>query len=311
MAEDEFAERIVAIDDAGYPHALRHVHDPPPRLHMRGALAGLPRALDAPAVAVVGSRDATAYGLAIAGELARGLAEAGIVVVSGLALGIDGAAHRGALDAGGTTIAVAGAGTDVAYPRQHRTLHAEIRERGVVISEHPPGTPPLKGHFPRRNRIISGLSLGVVVVEAAVHSGSLSTARHAVEQGREVFAVPGPVGAARSSGPHALLKRGARLVETVDDILAELPPGIASPRLEDGNERPTLSPALAGLVEGIRAGAVTVDALVARCGGRIAEIQENLLALELRGWVVRGPGGRYALARGVMAAGTARARGGG
>jgi DNA processing protein len=308
---DETDELIVALEDARYPRALRHVHDPPRRLHVRGVLAAVPRAFDAPAIAVVGSRDATAYGLAVATELGRGLAAAGIVVVSGLALGIDGAAHRGALDAGGATIAVAGSGTDVVYPRQHRALRAAILAHGAVLSEHPPGTQPLKGHFPRRNRIISGLALGVVVVEAAVHSGSLSTARHALEQGREVFAVPGPVGAPRSYGPHALLKRGARLVETVDDILAELPPGIALPRLEGRSDQPTLPPEMAAVLAGIRAGIDTVDALATRCGVKVPEILGNLLALELRGLIVRGPGGRYATAAGDMATGTARARGGG
>jgi DNA processing protein len=308
MSREPFAERIVAIDDARYPRALRHVHDPPPRIHLRGALAAEPRALDVPSIAVVGARDATAYGLAIARDLARGLAEAGIAVVSGLALGIDGAAHRGALDAGGTTFAVAGAGTDVVYPRQHRALHEAILERGVVLSEHPPGTEPRKGHFPRRNRIISGLALGVVVVEATTRSGSLSTARHAVEQGREVFAVPGPVGALRSSGPHALLKGGARLVETVDDILAELPRGVATTPAAGSVDRAALAPGMMVLIDGIRAGAATVDALAAGGGGKVAEILENLLALELRGLIVRGPGGRYALVGNGTASGTARAR---
>lgn len=300
-------EIVVAFGERGYPGALRHVFDPPARIHVRGRLAREAELLGAPAIAIVGARDATAYGLAVARDLACGLAEAGIVVVSGLALGIDGAAHRGALDAGGVTIAVAGCGTDVIYPRQHAALHAAILERGAVVSEHPPGTAPLKGHFPRRNRIISGLSLGVVVVEATLLSGSLSTARHAVEQGREVMAVPGPVGALRSRGPHALLKRGARLVETVDDILAELPHGIVTPAA--GPARPRSLPReLASVLEGIVSGAGTVDALVVRLGGKVPEILEKLLALELRGLVVRGPGGRYAAARLDTPSGTRHAR---
>jgi len=299
-------EIVVALGARGYPGALRHVFDPPARLHVRGRLASDAARLGAPAVAIVGSRDATAYGLAVARDLGRGLAEAGIVVVSGLALGVDGAAHRGALEAGGWTVAVAGAGTDVVYPRQHGALHRAILEHGAVVSEHAPGTPPRKGHFPRRNRIISGLSLGVVVVEATLRSGSLSTARHALEQGREVFAVPGAVGALRSRGPHALLKTGARLVETVDDILAELPKGVATPAGDPARAR-SLTGDLAGILDGIVSGAVTVDALVARLGGNVPEILEKLLALELRGLVVRGPGGRYAAARVGTPSGTAHA----
>jgi len=302
----ECEEIVLAREARGYPAALHHVFDPPAQLHARGRLVHERALLDAPAVAIVGSRDATGYGLAVARDLARGLAEAGIVVVSGLALGIDGAAHRGALDAGGITIAVAGSGTDVVYPRQHAGLHAAICERGGVVSEHPPGTPPLRGHFPRRNRLISGLSLGVVVVEATLRSGSLSTARHAVEQGREVFAVPGQVGAPRSRGPHALLKKGARLVETIDDILAELPAGVAAPGAS-GLRPGSLPDHLRWTLEAIVAGASTVDALVARLEVKVPEMLENLLALELRGLIVRGPGGRWFSARVETASGTAHA----
>jgi DNA processing protein len=272
------------------------VHDPPPVLYLRGALAGVTAALDAPSIAVVGARDATGYGLAIARDLGRALAEAGLVVVSGLALGIDGAAHRGALEAGGRTVAVVGGGTDVVYPRQHSGLRREILTSGVLVSEHPSGTPPRPGQFPRRNRIVSGLCLGVVVVEATLRSGSLSTAAHALEQGREIFAVPGPAGAPRSAGPHALLRRGAKLVETVDDVLAELPAGVASPGT-DGQRGSTRFPAeLAAIVESIRSGAVTPDALTAHLGLNLLDLHEKLLALELRGAIVRGPGGRYATA---------------
>lgn len=296
MRTFEPAERMVERAFERYPHALRHIHDPPPRLYLRGALAEVPGALDAPAIAVVGSRDATAYGLAIARDLGRTLAEAGIVVVSGLALGIDGAAHRGALEAGGRTVAVVGGGTDVVYPRQHATLRREILAHGVLVSEHPQGTAPRPGQFPRRNRIVSGLSLGVVVVEATLRSGSLTTATHALEQGREVFAVPGPAGAPRSAGPHALLRRGAKLVETVDDVLAELPAGIARPR-GDGCPGQTALPAdLAGIVEAIRAGAETVDALSRRLPIKMPELLEKLVMLELRGSIARGLAGRYAVA---------------
>lgn len=307
MHERDASERVVAFAESGYPHALRHVHQPPRCLHVRGAMARDPTSLSAPSIAVVGARDATAYGLAIARELARGLAEAGLTVVSGLALGIDGAAHRGALEAGGPTIAVAGTGTDVVYPRQHRGLRDEILRTGAVVSEYDLGTPPRPGQFPLRNRIISGLALGVVVVEASLRSGSLSTARHALEQGREVFAVPGPVNAVRSAGPHALLRAGARLVETVDDILAELPAGVTTPAARPGQVRRDVPPAMAALLDGIAAGAVTADALALRCGSKIAETLKDLLALELRGLVVRGPGGRYALTAGSMATGTTHA----
>ncbi|MEW6267713.1 MAG: DNA-processing protein DprA [Thermodesulfobacteriota bacterium] len=299
-------EVVVAFGDRSYPGALRHVYAPPRRLHVRGRLAASPEALSMPSIAVVGARDATAYGLALARALGRGLAEAGIQVVSGLALGIDGAAHRGALDAGGVTVAVVGTGTDVVYPRQHRRLRIEILREGAVVSELPPGTPPRPGHFPQRNRIISGLSLGVVVVEATLRSGSLGTARHALEQGREVFAVPGPVGSARSQGPHSLLKRGARLVENVDDILVELPPGVLRPGSRAAAPA-GLSPAAAGLLEAIRGGAPTVDAMAARTGSKVPEILNDLLLLELRGLVARGPGGRYAALAVATASGTAHA----
>jgi DNA processing protein len=296
MPFSEPGETSVERDDHGYPRALRHVHDPPSVLYLRGALADHEARLDAPSIAVVGARDATSYGLAIARHLGRALAESGLVVVSGLALGIDGAAHRGALEAGGRTVAVVGGGTDVIYPRQHTALRREILMTGVLVSEHPAGTPPRPGQFPRRNRIVSGLCLGVVVVEATLRSGSLSTAAHAIEQGREVFAVPGPAGAPRSAGPHVLLRRGAKLVETVDDILAELPSGLASPSRDDRSGGLSLPPDLGAIVEAIRMGVVTVDALIPRVGLNLLDLHEKLLALELRGVIVRGPGGRYAAA---------------
>lgn len=312
-AQQADPEEVVAFGDRLYPPTLRHVFDPPRRLWVRGALARRLEALAAPSIAVVGSRDATAYGLAMARELGRGLAEAGLTVVSGLALGIDGAAHRGALEAGGSTVAVTGAGTDVVYPRQHAALRSEILRHGALVAELPPGTPPLRAHFPRRNRIISGLSLGVVVVEATLRSGSLVTARHALEQGREVFAVPGPARAPRSRGPHELLRRGARLVESVEDVLAELPEGIARRPEAAGAPaagRPGLAAEDALLLEALRAGAATPDALVVRLGTEVAEVLRRLVALELRGLVSRGPGGRYAAVASAPSSGTAHARGG-
>lgn len=308
MPRSEPDEIAIRCGDERYPRALRHVHGPPPVLHLRGTLAREAGALDAPSIAVVGARDATAYGLGIARDLGRALAESGLVVVSGLALGIDGAAHRGALEAGGRTVAVVGGGTDVVYPRQHASLRREILERGVLVSEHPPGTAPRPGQFPRRNRIVSGLSLGIVVVEATLRSGSLSTAAHALEQGREVFAVPGPAGAPRSAGPHALLRRGAKLVETVDDVLAELPAGVASPTSAGGHGSVRLPAELDRVLTAIRAGIATADELSLQLGLKPADLLEKLLALELRGVVVRGPGGRYAAASNLPSAGTARAR---
>jgi DNA processing protein len=292
-----YDERVVAFGERGYPPALRHVFDPPRRLHVRGALADRLEVLAGPAIAVVGARDATAYGLAVARDLACGLAEAGLTVVSGLALGIDGAAHRAALEAGGVTVAVLGAGTDVVYPLRHRALRAAILGRGALVSELEPGTPPRKGHFPRRNRILSGLSLGVVVVEATLASGSLITARHALEQGRDVFAVPGPARAPRSAGPHELLRRGARLVESVADVLAELPDGTFRAPGTDAGPAPDagLSAGARRVLSAVGAGAATPDALVARLGTSVTEILRDLMALELRGRVVRGPGGRYAV----------------
>jgi DNA processing protein len=203
---------------AGYPELLWQISDPPLVLWA----AGDPRWLVQPSIAVVGSRRATPAGVMIAGRLARGLAEAGVLVVSGMARGIDAAAHQAALEAGAPTVAVLGSGADVVYPREHAALAASIRNAGVVISEFPPGTLPLAHHFPLRNRIISGLSRAVVVVEASHRSGSLITARAALEQGREVLAVPGTVASGRYSGCHALIKDGAALVETVEDVLDAL-----------------------------------------------------------------------------------------
>jgi DNA processing protein len=211
---------IVAVQaaDHDYPPLLRTIADPPPVLWVRGAVEALTR----PAVAIVGSRAATAYALEVAARLAGELADRGVLVVSGLARGADGAAHRGCLEAGGATLAVLGSGPDVVYPPEHRDLAVTICGDGALVSEHGPGVPPLPEHFPLRNRLISGISLGVVVVEANEKSGSLITARYALEQGRDVMAVPGSVLGGRNRGSHALLKDGAKVVESADDILEEL-----------------------------------------------------------------------------------------
>jgi len=286
-------ERRIRWGDPDYPGPLRCIDEPPQELFVRGARSVERIAFGGLAVAIVGARDATAYGLATARSLARGLARHGVVVVSGLAIGIDGAAHQGALEGGGVTVAVVGGGTDVVYPRAHARLRSAILGNGLVVGEWVAGTRPAAFHFPLRNRLISGLSIGVVVVEATPKSGSLITARWALEQGREVFAVPGPVGSARSSGPHALLKEGAKLVENEHDVLEELPswlPPPPDPEHLPGGEAGRL---LSEIVEG----AETVDAMAARTGRKPEEIWGDLLDLELRGLVLRGPGGRFSGAR--------------
>ena len=217
--------KVVALEDEGYPERLRTIADPPAVLYCDGVL----EPADLYAIAIVGARQATPYGLRITTALAGELAGLGFTIVSGLARGIDAAAHRAALEAGGRTIAVLGCGLDVDYPPQHAALRKEIAARGATVTEFAHGTLPLAHHFPKRNRIISGLSLGVVVVEAAESSGSLITARLALEQGREVFAVPGPIDGLLSRGPHGLLKQGAKLTETVDDIVEELLPQLGTP----------------------------------------------------------------------------------
>ena len=216
----EMGVAIVARGDDGYPPTLGEIPDPPSLLYVRGTIAPA----DQLAIALVGSRKCTPYGLRIAERLAGSLARVGLTVVSGLARGIDAAAHRGALAAGGRTLAVLANGLGEVYPPEHEGLAHEVAASGAVISESPMGQGPLAGLFPQRNRVISGLSLGVVVVEATPRSGSLSTAKHATEQNREVFAVPGPVDSLPSRGCHYLIRDGARLVETVDDILEELGP---------------------------------------------------------------------------------------
>ncbi len=214
--------KTIEISDVRYPQPLRNIPDPPTVLYVDGEL----ESTDTLAVAIVGSRHATPYGIRVARTLAEELSLLGFTIVSGMARGIDRVAHEGALAAGGRTLAVLGCGLDIAYPSDHTDLRAQVAAAGAVLTELPLGSPPLAAHFPRRNRILSGLSLGVVVVEAAEGSGSLITAKLAAEQGREVFAVPGPIDTPTSRGTHALLKQGAKLTETVDDILEELVPQI-------------------------------------------------------------------------------------
>jgi len=215
----------IELSDLRYPALLRNITDPPPVLYVDGEL----EPVDVQAVAIVGSRHATLYGIRTARTLAEELSRLGFTIVSGMARGIDRAAHEGALAAGGRTLAVLGCGLDVDYPPDHTQLRALVAVAGALLTEFPLGSPPLAAHFPRRNRILSGLSLGVVVVEAAENSGSLITAKLAADQGREVFAVPGPIDAPTSRGTHGLLKQGAKLTETVDDILEELLPQLEKP----------------------------------------------------------------------------------
>ncbi len=256
--------------------------------------AGNLTALHRPAVAVVGSREATEFGLRFAYRLGRDLAERGIAVISGMARGIDSAAHEGALAAGGPTVAVLGWGLDIVPPGWRRSLARRIRSRGALVSEFPFGTPAMPGHFPRRNRLISGLSLGVVVVEAAARSGSLITARHALEQGREVFAVPGRPGDETSRGTLSLIKQGAKLVESVDDILEELPVGPAPPARTGRN--PEVPAGLAKLWEALGAEPRHIDEVAARAGMSPAQASAGLMELTLLGRVQEWPGKRYSRA---------------
>ena len=277
-----------------YPAALAAIADPPFVLWTRGAAAALER----PAVAMVGSRAASAYGLAVAGRLAADLVARGIVVVSGLARGVDSAAHRGALTGGGVTIAVLGSGVDVIYPAEHASLARDIAATGLVMSELVPGTPPLKPFFPLRNRIISGLSRAVVVIEAGEKSGSLITARSALDQGRDVLAVPGNVLSGRNRGAHALLRDGAKIVEDADDILEELGmcgKGVGSLFSEPGSTKrlPTPfpdDPVLSSLTPGEPA---DLDAIAQASGIPPARLLPRLFELELKGLVARAGGGRF------------------
>ncbi len=296
MALERLHLRVVTILDDGYPALLRRIADPPPLLYVGGRL----EPADALAVAVVGSRRATPAGRAFTEELSRDLAARGFTIVSGLARGVDAAAHRGALAADGRTLAVLGCGLDRVYPSEHRTLRQQIEQHGAVIGELPLGAPPHGAHFPRRNRIISGLSIGVVVTEAARDSGSLITARLALEQGREVFAVPGFVKAETSRGPHSLIKQGAKLVESAADIIEEL-----LPQLDDA-QRARLIPGGTSRSTGIPLAAeeavlyallsfepMHVDRLIATSGLPAADVSRVLLALELKRRVRQVPGQSY------------------
>lgn len=276
--------RIVTLADSDYPQALLNIPDPPLLLYVKGR----PDLLNRPALAVVGSRNATPQGINNAGAFARALSDAGLCVISGMAHGIDAAAHRGALQGRGGSIGVVGTGLDKVYPAANRELAHALAAQGALVSEFPLGTPPLAANFPRRNRLISGMSLGCLVVEASLQSGSLITARLALEQGREVFAIPGSIHAPQSKGCHALLKQGAKLVETAQDILEELGGLPALPIA--GTDPPDTG---ATLLEQIGFDPVDLETLVTRCGLTISQLSAMLLALELDGRISALPGGQY------------------
>lgn len=287
--------RVVARGDELYPAPLEETPDPPGLLYMRGTL----ESRDQIAIALVGSRRCTPYGMRIAERLAAALARVGITVVSGLARGIDAAAHRGALKAGGRTLAVMANGLAQVYPPEHDELAAQIAAAGAVISESPMEQEPLAGLFPQRNRIISGLSLGVVVVEATPRSGSLSTAHHAMEQNRDVFAVPGPVDSLSSQGCHRLIRDGARLVETVDDILEELGPLVRE--VQTSTEDPpvrhpaelTLSDLERSILGRLDDRPTAIDEVIATTGLGASQVLATLSVLEMRRLVRRLPGQQF------------------
>lgn len=300
---------LITLGDPDYPAALLEIPDPPLMLYAMGQIGAL-RQLDiGQSVAMVGSRNPTPQGLINAREFARSLAASGLTIVSGLALGVDGAAHEGALLGasvaawGGAlpTIAIVGTGLDRVYPRQHRDLAHQIAQRGVILSEYPLDTPPLAPNFPRRNRLISGLSQATLVVEAALQSGSLITAKQALEQGRDVMAIPGSIHATQSKGCHLLIKQGAKLVESAQDVLEEL-------HLHDRVAQRSLALDASSVKEDPPHGndksedalfrhmghdPVSLDALQARCGWSTAALQAQLLELELMGQVGRLPGGLF------------------
>lgn len=282
-------------EDNLYPRLLKTIDDPPMVLFGRGN----PKALNLPQLAVIGSRNSSRQGQQIAHSFSAALARSGFAITSGLAQGIDGASHRGCLSTSGSTIAVLGSGVDVLYPANHRALAEDIiNQGGAVISEYPPGTAPRAGHFPRRNRIISGLSLGVLVVEAAVKSGSLITARVAAEQNREVFAIPGSINNPLSKGCHQLLKDGAALVETAQDIVDELGGMLAFKREDSAAELVDegIEEDPNGLLSNLGYDPSSIDELVAVTGINAADIASQLLELELEGLVEQVPGGYQRLA---------------
>jgi len=286
---------IITCRDPDWPEQLSQLPDAPPLLYVHGNAS----LLREPQLAMVGSRNPTPSGTQTARDFARHLAATGLIITSGLALGIDAASHQGALDAAAPTIAVMGTGLDRVYPARHRDLARAIAQYGALVSEFPIGTPPLAENFPRRNRIISGLCIGTLVVEAALRSGSLISARYAAEQGREVFAIPGSIHNTLARGCHTLIRQGAKLVETAQDIIDELAPhaGACLPHMATDSgtldETRQLAEEYLQLLEIIGFDNTSIDRLVAGCGLTPAEVSSMLLQLEMEGYVASSPGGIY------------------
>ena len=308
LAADPDQRRILTLSDPSYPRCLLELEDPPLILYGMGLASswevladgrtGLDRA-QAAGIAIVGSRNPTPQGATNAHDFAQTLAHAGLTVVSGMALGVDAAAHAGALEAKPAdaqviaTIAVVGTGLDRVYPKQHRALAHQIAQGGVILSEYHLGTPPLAANFPQRNRLIAGLSRGTLVVEAALQSGSLITARLALEQGRDVFAIPGSIHSTQSKGCHALIKQGAKLVESAQDILEELQFATRAPLASANTEPDAVSPTLTALLQALGFDPIGLDGLQARSGLPTPQLQAQLMELELGGLVARLPGGAF------------------
>lgn len=287
----EPGNRILTLADADYPANLLHIADPPLLLYVKGRIELLSR----PALAVVGSRNATAQGIVNAEKFAEALSLVGWTIVSGLALGIDTAAHQGALrhaNEGGATVAVIGTGADIVYPARNHALAHQIAQAGCIVSEYPLGTPAHSGNFPRRNRIISGLSRGVLVIEAAAESGSLITARMAAEQGRDVFAIPGSIHSPLAKGCHQLIKQGAKLVESAQDILEEYGQALSGGTPAQAGTIAKTAPS-DPLLDLIGFDPVDVETLALRAGQDIASLHAQLLTLELQGCLERLPGEIY------------------
>lgn len=299
LQEDPDHRQVIAIGDARYPASLLTIDAPPLLLYMMGRLDLTVEATAC--LAIVGSRNPTPQGVLNARAFAHALNQAGLTIVSGLALGVDAAAHEGALEAGAAqshglaTIAVVGTGLDRVYPKSHHRLAHRIAERGLLVSEYPLGTPPLAANFPRRNRLIAGLSCATLVVEATLKSGSLITARLAADQGKDVFAIPGSIHSLQSHGCHALIRQGAKLVESAQDVLEELPAPatLATLRASLPRERPEGRETRDSLLDAIGFDPVGLDALQARTGLATAPLQSRLMTLELQGDVARLPGGLF------------------
>ncbi|MDD4179841.1 MAG: DNA-processing protein DprA [Candidatus Margulisbacteria bacterium] len=289
--------KVLCLEDSEYPSSLKNIYDPPPVIYIKGNL--LPA--DSKAIAIVGTRKASRYGLEMAKKFAEGLSSLGITIVSGLALGIDTAAHQGTLQAKGRTLAVLGSGVDTIYPSSNKQLAAEVEKSGAVISEFPLGAKPDTGSFPRRNRIISGLSLGTIVIEGGYDSGAMITAKYALDQGREVFAVPGNIEQEQSKGPHWLIKQGAKLVESVEDVLEELRlgmPKMTNDQCQMTNERvsyPELNEDEKKIVSLLSVEAKHLDSISAQSGLPIPQVSSLLMMMEIKKVVRQLPGKMFSL----------------